>query len=188
MSVVSERPLLLRTLDRIKDDPTLRRQIYERIRPYGEFEAKHLVFWVERFREGVQYEYDKYGFIADRFAVVKTIETPQASYDDTLVYGRLKDGRDHIAVKYKFLAMGCRCIRKGSYSTTPHVPGFLIRHNDLAFLHGIEEAHHAYIHRSGQGVFYHTAGDYVNDPVELAAGVEIRAVIKEKQIPLRKVA
>lgn len=141
-----------------------------------DFDTQHLITWFQQLRRGIVYVYDRFGTIANDIKIAETVGYRGVNGNDSIQY--IPDAKlDCIAITEGFLARSCSLLACRVPSTNPHISPLWVNPRDFPILLGVEEAHHSYFIKSGQGTPSSIPGDYSGDPVELAAGVVVREAL-----------
>lgn len=177
-------PQILQTIDRFLADPQEIDAVFDAAKPFGTFEREHLISWFVRFKAGIAYVFQKYGLVAEQFFVAEEIALRGRVLQDDAAYYIPDQDQDCIAITYKALAKACQGIAHQTLSTSPHLQGAWVSSRDFPFLQAVEEAYHSYYLKVGKGVVNPMPGQYLDDPVELAAGEVVRNAVKETGIAL----
>ena len=184
-------PPILQILDNFLASPEEVEQVFQKAQLYGTFAREDLLLWFQQIREGISLVCQRFGVVADHFKVAETLVVrgkPQREHVAALYISSPKiEGllaTDCIATAYHALAFTCQAIARGTLLTNPHLQGAQVQSRDFPLLVGVEEAHHSWYIKSGQGQIDPIPGRYQDDPVELAAGEVIRQIVRERPIPL----
>jgi hypothetical protein len=141
-------------------------------------------------KRGILYTHEIYGIVADHFDICDDVPIHDIEEYNNGTISYIAE-YDYITIKHKNIAILCTSMIRNHYITLISLKyqnkKYWIKVKDNMFLTGVEESHHAFYIKSGQGKYStdnNTLKEYKNNPIEIAAFPVVRQAIEDQSIQL----